>query len=122
MHIPLTFSQKLNNYLDAHLSEGELTLKLSKALHLSYYQIYRKIKKETGKTPTGYIRQKRLEAAFDWIQQTDYSISQIAYSVGFNNLAYFSRSFTRHYGFPPSDLRRTKKKCVQDERAHNSVN
>ena len=35
----------------------------------------------------------------------DYSITQIAFSYGFNNAAHFSRKFKERYGAPPKEYR-----------------
>ena len=78
---------------------------LSHHLLMSDSQIYRKVKKQTGCSPSVYIRRKRLGRAYDLILQSDLSLSEISYRVGFNGLSYFSRCFSKFYGAPPSSLR-----------------
>lgn len=64
---------------------------------------FRKVKGITGFTPNEYIRVMRLKAAAEKILSTQQSISEIAYSVGFNDPLYFSRCFKRQFGVPPKE-------------------
>ena len=56
------------------------------------------------RTVTEYIRHIRLEAARDYIHNTDMNISQIVYSIGFSSRSYFSKIFKNKYGISPSDF------------------
>lgn len=64
---------------------------------------FRKVKGITGFTPNEYIRVMRLKAAAEKILNTRQSISEIAYSVGFNDPLYFSRCFKKQFGVPPKE-------------------
>ena len=48
----------------------------------------------------------------EWINlvQGEMNISQVAYSVGFNDLSHFSRTFKKHFGVAPRDYSREKDK------------
>lgn len=106
MSQPHTFLQEIDTYILKYLTEIRVIPKIAAELNLSSSQIYRKIKKATGKSPSVYIRQKKLEIATIWILNTDWTLSQIAYGTGFTHLSYFSRSFACQYGYPPSILRK----------------
>lgn len=106
-HNPLTFIEKVNaviadNFHNVHFSIEDL----AKQVTYSYQHTYRKIKEETGVTPSVYIRRKRLERACFLMAETELNISEIAYRVGFNNQNYFSKCFGMEYGFPPSNYRK----------------
>lgn len=62
-------------------------------------------KEATGQPFHKYLVLLRLERARHMILQTDMSVNQVAQSVGFQNIAHFSRTFTKRYGLPPSGLR-----------------
>lgn len=103
---PPTFIDQVDILIQQNLNMENLsTDQLGELLNLSSSQIYRKIKQQTGHSPSTYIRQKRLELSYSLIQQCDLTLSEIAYSVGFSCLSYFSRSFSEYYGYPPSYLR-----------------
>ena len=75
---------------------------LCKELGVSRPQLYRKITALTGKAPTDWIRDLRLERAFQLLQLQHGNVSEIAYEVGFNNLSYFSKCFQEKFGALPS--------------------
>ncbi len=65
-------------------------------------------KEATGQPFHKYLVALRLERARHMILQTDMSVNQIALAVGFQNIAHFSRTFTKRYGLPPSGLRSSR--------------
>lgn len=62
-------------------------------------------KERTGKTFTEYLNQIRIQQACKLLLETDLSISQIAFQVGFQNLSYFNRTFRKLGGSTPKVYR-----------------
>ena len=59
-----------------------------------------------GTTPTAYIVDQRLRRAADrLVARPDVSITEIAFELGFNDSAYFTRCFRQHFGVAPRDWR-----------------
>ena len=83
---------------------------LSKALHFSRTQLYRKLKALTGKSTTQFINEIKLAEGKKLLENPEKTISEIAYTVGYTDPAYFTRLFTKYYGKPPSEVREHKKK------------
>lgn len=105
---PPKFIERVTELIKKNIQNESFKIQdLSKAFALSNSQIYRKVKKQTGLSPTQYIQEIRLKEAHQLIINTDYLISDIAYKVGFTNASYFSRSFTAHFNYTPSSLRVT---------------
>ena len=101
------FLQKLIDVVDQKLGDSELNVKdLCGAVQLSNMQVNRKLKALTGKTPSGFIRSIRLQKGLELLKATTMNISEIAYSVGFNNPNYFSRAFSQEFGVSPSSIRK----------------
>ncbi len=90
-----------DNLNEAAFGNAQLAIKMS----LSESQLNRKIKKLTGKTLSIFIRYVRLQQAKKLLLSTDHNISEIAYSVGFNDPAYFSRTFSKEFNLSPSKFR-----------------
>ncbi|MBT8301712.1 MAG: response regulator [Maribacter sp.] len=90
-----------NNYDDTSFNVPEM----QKALAMGKTQLHRKIKSITGQSPGELLRNFRLRRAAQLIKEGDDDISQIAYSVGFNSLSYFSKRFKESFGIPPSEFR-----------------
>jgi AraC-like DNA-binding protein len=61
-----------------------------------------------GITFTQFILDRRLDRAYRSLRDLRFanrSITSIAYDAGFGDLSYFNRTFRRHYGATPSDIR-----------------
>src|SRR5439155_26267788 len=59
-----------------------------------------------GETPHRYLRRRRVERAMFLLRETDRSVTDICFDVGFTSLGTFSRTFREIVGEPPSDYRR----------------
>jgi len=79
---------------------------LASALNLSKTQLYRKLKALSGKSIAVFIRGIRLSAAKQLLIANELNISEIAYQCGFNDPAWFSRSFKEEFGVAPSVFRK----------------
>lgn len=62
--------------------------------------------KYVGMTPMEYVRTYRITKSIEFLADTDMSISQIAYEVGFSGSSYFTESFREHVGMNPLEYRK----------------
>lgn len=76
-------------------------------LHLSANYLGDLIKKETGKTAQEHIQLRLIEAAKERLTQSERSVSEIAYELGFEYPQYFSRMFKKRVGLTPKEYRAT---------------
>jgi len=80
---------------------------LAKALNQSPRNLERVLKRLTGFTPVEFMRELRLQRAFQLLQQNRYrSVSEARLAVGIENGAYFSRIFQKRFGLPPGEVLR----------------
>lgn len=92
-------------YIDTHYAE-ELSLeKISELAHMSKFHFCRLFKQMTGHTVTHYINSIRIQNAERLLASSDLSVSEIAYTVGFQDTSYFSRIFKSIKGISPSKKR-----------------
>ena len=68
-------------------------------------QLYRKLKSLTNLSGNEFIRNIRLKRAVQLLETESYTVSEIAYKVGFNDPSYFTRIFKKEYGKSPSEMR-----------------
>ena len=57
-----------------------------------------------GMTFRDYVVRLRLKEAGRLLQNPQASVTEVAYTVGFNDISYFSRMFKRHFGVSPSAM------------------
>ena len=81
---------------------------LAKIMVVSRSQLHRKLKALTNISTSNYINKIRLQEAKKLLAQSDKSISEIAYDVGFSSPQYFSTSFSAAFDCSPSDYRERK--------------
>ncbi len=74
----------------------------AKALGMSRTSIFMKLKSLTGLSITEFIRFIRIKRAAQLLLQDRYSVSEIAYTVGFNDLKYFRTCFKKQFQCTPS--------------------
>lgn len=78
----------------------------SLALHTNH--LNRAVKEVTGKTTTQLIAERVLKEAHALLKYTDWSISQIANGLGFEEPAYFTTFFKKYNGTSPANARINK--------------
>lgn len=100
--------ERVKFYISAHLSDPDLSIaKLAELSHCSKRYLHLIFRAE-GVSISDYILKSRLErchAEFQNPASAHRSITDIAYSWGFNNSNHFSRCFKREFGIPPRELR-----------------
>ena len=103
--------ERVMKYMNEHLADPDLNVeKLTEDVGISRAQLHRKLKEIAGVSAGEFIRNLRLEQAARLIEEGQINITQVAYSVGFNNQTHFSTVFKKHYGISPSEYAETKRK------------
>ncbi|MGJ8641057.1 MAG: helix-turn-helix domain-containing protein [Opitutaceae bacterium] len=65
-------------------------------------------RKATGQTPIDYLMRLRVQRAMELLQKTETPVTEIAFSVGFNDSNYFTRQFKKTTGVTPRQFRMRK--------------
>lgn len=102
------FEQLLNEYFQSqHPAENGLpTVKyFADTICLSPNYFGDMVKKETGKTPQEHIQEKVIELAKEYMAETDETVSQIAYALGFQYPQHLCRLFKKRVGCTPNEYR-----------------
>lgn len=75
---------------------------LSRELGMSRVHLYKKLLALTGKSPIEFIRIIRLKRALQLLKESQMTVAEVAYEVGFNNPKYFSKYFKMEFNILPS--------------------
>ena len=102
------FILRFKAVVEEKMDDSNLSVEdLGTALHLSRVQLYRKVKAITGCSPVDLLRKARLAEALRLLAETNLSVSEIAYKVGFTSPSYFTKCFKDEYGKVPGEARMT---------------
>ncbi len=82
----------------------------SRGMSVSWF--IRNFKKFTGTAPMQFIVSLRINNAQILLEQTNYTINEIAKIVGYDDQLYFSRLFRKQKGFSPSQYRKMGKNLI----------
>lgn len=96
--------QKVLKVINKNLNNPDLNAEMIAAeVGISRVHLYRKLKELTNQSTRDFIRNIRLKQAEILLKsEKNYSMSEIAQLVGFNNTTYFSNAFKELYGVSPS--------------------
>jgi AraC-like DNA-binding protein len=97
--------RRVREYVAAHLSESTDLAMLAAVAGVSIHHFARGFKQSAGMTPHYYLTQKRVERAQDMLANTNLSMSEIAYAVGFSDQSHLARHFRQMLGITPGQFR-----------------
>ena len=101
------FLKKLNELIASNIDNSIYTVEdLAKELHISRVQLYRKVKAILGISVSDHISNIRLDKAKELLLNSNHTISEIAYAVGFSSPNYFSTTFKNKYGVSPKEFKK----------------
>lgn len=107
------FVKRLAKIVEANLQNEQFGVsELAREMKMSRSHIHRQLKTLTNLSVSQFIRNIRLEKAMEMLGETNDSISEIAFKVGFGSPAYFNHCFHEHFGLPPGEV---KKKIISND-------
>lgn len=101
------FIERLKELMQKNLDNSNMKMDdIGAGLGISRVQLYRKVKALTGLSPIELLRQMRLQKAYTLLKTTDWTISEIAYTVGFSSPGYFTTCFKKQFGKYPTEIKK----------------
>ncbi|MCZ6778903.1 MAG: response regulator, partial [Acidobacteria bacterium] len=98
------FLKQVQGIVEAHLADRQFSVEwLASEVALSRRQLDRRLRSLTRLSASGFIRKMRLERAAQLLVQQAGKVSEVAYAVGFQDVAHFSKLFRQTFGVPPSE-------------------
>ena len=96
--------ERIMKAINKNLDDSDFNVEtLCSEVGISRAQLHRKMKELTGLSTSEFIRNIRLEQAARLLKEQKINVTQVAYTVGFSNLAHFSTIFRKHFGVAPSE-------------------
>ena len=99
------FLQKVVKIINENIDNELLSVEdIASKVGFSRAQLHRKLKALTNKSTGQLINEIRLNNAKTMLVKKVGSVSEIAYSVGYSNMSYFTKSFKEKFGVLPSKV------------------
>lgn len=103
--------RKLAQRINKNVADEYIVSDLADEIGLTQAKIQEGFKLLFSRTVIEYLRHIRLEEARDLLNNSDYNISQVVYSIGFSSRSYFSKIFKKKYGISPSKFLKNKQEA-----------
>jgi YesN/AraC family two-component response regulator len=97
--------EKVMHFLDRNYDRRVSLKDAADLVALSPKYLSRLFKEKVGIGFNEYRLKARMEQAIQLLENTDYSIAEISYKVGYENPESFARLFSKVVGTPPSEYR-----------------
>jgi len=94
-------------FVNGHFSEEIRLSDVASLCYLSESSFSRMFKKEQGMNFSEYVMKMRIRRACELLSNAAIQVKAVAFSVGFNDLSYFTRIFKRYIGVTPSHYQRS---------------
>jgi len=109
-----TFLQQIVAIVEEKMADFDFNIDtVAETIAMGRTTFYRKFKGLTGLAPVEFVREMRLKRAKQYLDSGYGNISEVAYSVGFNNAKYFSTCFKAKYSVTPTDYIKQQDKAKQ---------
>lgn len=101
------FLAKIKSIVEAHIDDEGLSVQsLSDCMAMDRTGLYRRLQSLTGKSPSVYIREIRLDVAARLLRESDMSVSEIAVKTGYSSTKYFNKVFRQAFSLTPEEYRK----------------
>jgi len=101
------FIEKILQLIEENIDNEKFTVELfARSAGMSPSQLHRKLKALTGQSAIQFIRSARMHRAMELLEKNTGNIAETAYKVGFDDPAYFTRTFKAFFGEPPSAIKK----------------
>ena len=106
-------------WIHLHYDEAVSLEDVARAGLLSKSECCRFFKSILGLSPMQYVNHYRIEKSLSLLQNTELSVTQIAYEVGYNGSSYYIEQFKKNMHTTPKNYRMSLKKKMQESDGEN---
>lgn len=100
----IEFLEKIHQVIDENIDNSDFNIdSIADTLAISRSTFFKKLKSLTGLAPVDTIKEIRLSKSLKLLQNTDKTISEIAFEVGFKESGYYGKCFRKKYGQTPTE-------------------
>lgn len=98
------FLEKIHQVIEENMDDSDFNIDtIASGIGLSRSAFFKKLKSLTGLAPVDLVKEIRLNKSIELIKNTDLSVSEIAFAVGFKDSGYYSKCFRKKYNQSPRE-------------------
>lgn len=99
------YSAETKSFFEARFAEGVTVEDAANTLNISRAYLRNVFFKSEGISPQGYLMRLRMNRAAE-LMRGDYTITEIAAAVGYDDVLQFSKMFSKYFGISPTAFRK----------------
>jgi len=101
--------QAATNFIQSTLNDNMSVKSIARKVELPPSKLQLGFKLLFSQSVSEYIKELKLLKARDLLKNTELTVSEVVYSIGYKNRSYFSRIFSERYGILPTEYRKNQK-------------
>lgn len=103
---------KIHQVIEANLDNSDFNIDtIASTIGLSRSAFFKKLKSLTGLAPVDLVKEVRLNKSVELIRNTDMTITEIAFAVGFKDSGYYGKCFRKKYRQTPREFMAESRKA-----------
>lgn len=83
--------------------------KIATSVGLGRTTFFKKLKGLTGFAPVEFMREMKLKRGYQLLESSEYTVSEIAFMLGFSDAGYFTKCFKEKFNSTPTDILKKNK-------------
>jgi DNA-binding response OmpR family regulator/two-component sensor histidine kinase len=100
----LEFLERIQKVIEENIDNSDFNIdSIADSIGISRSAFFKKLKSLTGLAPVDMIKETRLTKSVEMLKNTDLTVSEIAYAVGFSDSGYYGKCFRKKYGQTPTE-------------------
>ncbi len=89
--------------IDETIATPPTISEIAKGVFLSETKLKKGFKEAFGSTVYSYIKDRKMDEARSLLEEKRWSVTEVAYRIGYTNLSHFARSFRERFGINPNE-------------------
>jgi signal transduction histidine kinase/ligand-binding sensor domain-containing protein/DNA-binding response OmpR family regulator len=104
------FLKEVIKIIEDNMSNPDFHIeKIASTVGLGRTTFFKKLKGLTGSAPVEFMREMKLKRGYQLLETSEYTVSEIAFMLGFSDAGYFTKCFKDKYNITPTDVLRKNK-------------
>ena len=101
----LQFLDKIHHVIDENIDNSDFNIdSIADNVGISRSAFFKKLKSLTGLAPVDMIKEVRLNKSVELLKNTDMTVSEVAFAVGFKESGYYGKCFRKKYNQTPTEF------------------